>query len=103
MQTLPPLPPSDVLPAVAGVTIAFFALVFLGFVVLGPIGRAIADRLRGKSRERALESADQLEAIREELGALRRQVSELSERQDFAERLLSQVRERGQLNAPKER
>ncbi len=34
---------------------------------------------------------------------VRQQVAELAERQDFTERLLGQARERGLLNAPKER
>lgn len=83
--------------------IAFFILVAFGFVAFGPIGRALADRLRGRSRERALESAEQLEALRDELNSVRRHVAELAERQDFAERLLAQARERGLLPAPRDR
>jgi len=68
-------------------------------VAFSPIGRAIAERLRGKSRERTLDSGE-LEAIRDELYAVHRQVDELAERQDFAERLLAQVREKGLLPPP---
>jgi hypothetical protein len=67
-----------------------------------PLGRALADRLRGRVQDRSLDSGE-LDALRDELAGLRQQVSELAERQDFAERLLSQAKERGLLNAPKER
>jgi hypothetical protein len=73
----------------------------IGFVVLGPIGRAFADRLRGKHRDAALDSGE-VEALRDELHSVRQQVAELAERQDFAERLLAQARDKGLLSAPKE-
>jgi hypothetical protein len=82
------------------VSLAMFA--FLGAVVFGPIGRAFAERLRNKGRPPALDTAE-VEALRDELAGLRQQVAELAERQDFTERLLAQTRERGLLNAPKER
>jgi len=83
-------------------SVAFFITVLGSILLIGPIGRAFADRLRGKGRERGLDSGE-VEALRDEVSNLRRQVSELAERQDFAERLLSQVREKGLLQAPKER
>jgi len=82
--------------------IAFLALMVMltgGFVALGPIGRALADRLRGRAREGALGSGE-VDALRDELQSLRHHVEELAERQDFAERLLAQAKERGLLNAP---
>jgi hypothetical protein len=82
--------------------VAFFALVGFGALVLGPIGRAFAERLRRKGIEPAINSAE-LDALRDEVAGLRQQVGELAERQDFTERLLGQVRERGLLQAPKER
>ena len=88
-----------------GDVLAFTVLmVTLGSVGLAfsPVGRAIAERLRGKSRERSLDSGE-VDAIRDELYAVRRQVEELAERQDFAERMLAQAREKGLLQAPKER
>ncbi len=90
--------PQDLGPIIA--TLALFGI--LGAVVLGPIGRAFAERLRRKGIEPAID-AGELEALRAELAGLRQQVGELAERQDFTERLLAQVRERGLLNAPKER
>ena len=69
-------------------------------VAFSPIGRALAERLRGKGREPSLDSAE-VEALRDELMSVRQQVENLAERQDFAERLLAQARERGLLNPPK--
>ncbi len=89
--------PNDVIAFV--VLMATLGTVFTAF---SPLGRALADRLRGKAHEPALDAAE-LEALREELQGLRRQLEELAERQDFAERMLGQARERGLLGAPKER
>ena len=83
----------------------FFGLIgliaVLGVVVVRPLVRAYAERLRGKSQDATLDSGD-VEALRDDLDHLRRQVSELAERQDFAERLLAQAREKGLLQAPKD-
>ncbi len=81
--------------------LGFFAV--LGFIVAGPIGRAFAERLRGKTAELSGDAAEQLEALRDEMVSVRQQVAELAERQDFTERLLAQARERGLLSPPKER
>jgi hypothetical protein len=91
---------NDIAPVI--VSLGFFAVLLGGFVIFGPIGRAFAERLRVRSREAALDTGE-LDALREELSSVRRQVAELAERQDFTERLLAQVRERGLLAAPKER
>lgn len=63
-----------------------------------PIGRAVADRIRGKSSaasggELRAELADHKEALSQDLEAMRREVAELAERLDFAERLLAKGRE----------
>jgi len=63
-----------------------------------PIGRALADRIRGKTAtpggsEVRTELADHKEALDQELEAVRREVAELAERMDFAERLLAKNRE----------
>ena len=76
--------------------------VVLVFLSISPIGRALADRLRGKSIEPGVDPAE-LDALRDEVAGLRQQFGELAERQDFTERLLGQARERGLLNAPKGR
>lgn len=67
------------------------ALVGISF---SPIGRALADRLRHGKVPLAAPEVDP--AIYEELDQLRTEMSELQERVDFAERLLS----KGSPNAP---
>jgi len=65
-------------------------------IAFSPIGRAIAERIRGKSAGSDEMQAD-LQAHRDdvqaELEAVRGQVGELAERLVFAERLLAQQRE----------
>ncbi len=56
------------------------------------IGQAIADRIRGNQP-----SAQPDPALLEELDRLRSEVAELSERMDFAERLLAAQRDPGSL------
>lgn len=76
------------------------ACVMIGFVFLGPVGRAIADGIRHILGSRRRPDTAEVEATREEVAALQRRVAEIEERQDFAERLLAQARERGLLSAP---
>jgi Tfp pilus assembly protein PilO len=69
--------------------------VALGF---SPVGRAVADRIRGKhalpeTEDLRAELAEQREAQAEELQQVRQEVAELAERLDFAERLLAQQRD----------
>ncbi len=69
-----------------------------------PIGRALADRIRGKSAstdggELRAELAEHKDALNQELEAVRHELAELAERMDFAERLLAKGRE-GQRLAP---
>jgi hypothetical protein len=47
--------------------------------------------------------AAELDALRDEMAGLRREMDESQNRLDFTERLLAQAKERGLLNAPKER
>ena len=61
---------------------------------ISPIGRAFAERIRGKGQgDVRAELADHKEALEQELEAVRRDVAELAERVDFAERLLAKQRE----------
>jgi hypothetical protein len=79
-----------------------FGTGMVGLVAFSPIGRAIANAIQRKSGVGiAPEVQDALADQADRLEALARQVGELAERQDFAERLLAQARERGQLPAPK--
>jgi hypothetical protein len=59
---------------------------------MSPIGRAIAERIRSRG---AVPMHDP--ELLAEVDSLRRDVSELQERVDFAERLLSQSQERPQV------
>jgi hypothetical protein len=76
-------------------------IVVVGMLSLGPIGKAIGGVLRqwlGGGGEAAATPAA-LEDLREEVHQLRGQLAELAERQDFSERLLSQVRKERALPA----
>jgi hypothetical protein len=73
------------------------ALVGISF---SPIGRAIARRIGG-AKDEAAESQvlAEVDAVREELTGVKAELGEVQERLDFAERLLAQAREKGQLGA----
>ena len=80
-------------------------IIVTGFVVLGPVGRAIGRvilRIFGADREQlpAGELQDIRALLEDQSGrveAVQRQLSELAERQDFAERLLAQSRDKTRL------
>jgi len=73
-------------------------------MAFSPIGRAIADRIRGKGGGLDALSAE-VSVHREETTAefqvLREQVGELAERLDFAERMLSKQKEAERLAPPR--
>jgi Skp family chaperone for outer membrane proteins len=82
--------------------VAFLVMVTLvgGFVLLYPVVRALAERLRphpeaGKEEMQALR-----EDVVQELQQMRREVAELGERMDFTERLLAKQREGERLAPP---
>jgi hypothetical protein len=77
-------------------------MVALGF---SPVGRAFADRIRGKhglpaAEDLRAEINEQHEAVVEELQQVRLELAELAERLDFAERLLAQRRAAPQVAPP---
>jgi hypothetical protein len=80
--------------------IAVFGTGMVAVVAFSPIGRAIADRMRGKNAD-ALPS-EEIDDLRAQLQGMQEQVSELAERQDFTERMLAQARERGALPPAKD-
>lgn len=90
--------PNLIAPLVQETVLIVLALIvgaIIAVKVLGPIARALARRLEGKSGDHELRG--DLEQLREqvaELDHLRGRVTELDERVEFAERLLSQGRER---------
>lgn len=77
--------------------IMVFGTGMVGIVAFSPIGRAIAERLRGKDAQ-ALPS-EELDDLRAHLQSMQEQLSELAERQDFSERLLAQAKEKGTLGS----
>ena len=70
---------------------------------ISPIGRAFADRIRarGQGGDVRSELVEHKEALEQELEAVRREVAELAERVDFAERLLAKNRESERLAPPR--
>jgi DNA repair ATPase RecN len=80
----------------------FFATVLTALVTLGPIGRAVADRLRSKGAAGSLGAVqEQLDEVIQRLDDVQRQLGDVVERQEFSERMLSKARERGLLEGPK--
>lgn len=78
----------------------------LFLLAISPIGRAFAERIRTKGGaadggELRAELAEHKDALAQELEAVRREVAELAERLDFAERLLAQKREGERLAPPR--
>jgi len=83
--------------------VAFLMFVTMvgGFVLLYPVVRALAERLRPRPEA----GKEELQALREdvvqELQQVRREVAELGERMDFTERLLARQREADRLAPPR--
>jgi hypothetical protein len=61
-------------------------------ISFSPVGKAIADRIRGRSADPGPDPA-----VYEELERMRGELAELQERVDFTERLLAKSREQAQL------
>lgn len=76
-----------------------FALIVMGFAVwlLTPVVRALAERIRSGERRPVRGFHDEVERVRDDLTedivALRREVADLTERVEFAERLLAKQRD----------
>jgi hypothetical protein len=77
--------------------IALVALAMgMGWILTGPIGVALAERLRGAPAAADPALAGEVEDLRGRLGEvedLRGRLAELEERLEFAERMLAQTRE----------
>src|SRR5437762_1451589 len=75
--------------------VAFLMFVTMvgGFVLLYPVVRALAERLRPHSEAGKEEMQALREDVVQELQQMRREVAELGERVDFTERLLAKQRE----------
>lgn len=79
------------------VSVAFISMASI-FVLRGPIGRALADRLAGRAGRSSSPDEDRL---RTEVDELRHRLGEMEERLDFAERLLAKTREAERLAPPR--
>jgi len=80
--------------------IMVFGTGMVGIVAFSPIGKAIAERVRGKNAD-ALPS-EEVDDLRAQMQSMQEQMSELAERQDFAERMIAQQREKGALGSGKD-
>ena len=86
---------------IALAVLGFFATVITALVTFGPVGRAVAERLRGKGASGVLADIEErFDDQAQQINDIQRQVGEIVERQDFSERLLAQAKERGLLAAP---
>jgi len=98
---LPPVPPDipeiivSSMPFPPGVAYAIVgaSMLVIGFIVLGPIGRAIGAGLQRLFGGQHAAGAGEIEELRREVAALHGRLRELEERQDFSERILAQARE----------
>jgi hypothetical protein len=63
---------------------------FSWMIMLSPVGKAYAERIRGKTGQSG--AAGDQEEVLDAIEQLRREVAELAERVDFTERLLGQQR-----------
>ena len=95
--------PGEMVPIVIPIFGMLTGITITGFVVLGPVGRAVGRVLMhvfGADKQQALPAGEvaELRGLIEDqadrLELQQRQLAELAERQDFAERLLAKAKER---------
>jgi len=70
----------------------FFLSLAAIFVLRGPFGRALAERLSGRGRGAA--DDQEIQELKGDVEELRHQLAEVQERLDFAERLLARQEDR---------
>jgi hypothetical protein len=97
--------PGEMVPIVVPIFGMITGIVITGFFVIGPIGRAIGKVIlhlfgvdRGAAALSSGEVADVRALLEEQNGRLelqQREMAEMAERLDFAERLLAKAREKG--------
>lgn len=96
--------PQEMVPIVVPIFGMITGIVITGFVVIGPVGRAIGRvimHLFGVDRSASLPAGEvaDLRALLEEQGSRlesqQREIGEMAERLDFAERMLAKAREKG--------
>jgi hypothetical protein len=78
----------------------------LFLLAISPVGRALAFRIRRGGPEGTDQSLRKIQeaqmVVLDEVDALRRELAEVQERLDFAERMLLKSQERGQLEGSRE-
>ncbi len=75
-----------------GIAMSVFVIAFAAvFILRGPLGKALAERLSGRTQA----SDQELQRLRAELEQVRHELAELHERLDFAQRLLARSKEAG--------
>ena len=98
MMQAPPIPPDPNI--IIGQMVPIFGMltgvVITGFIALGPVGRAIGDVIRhlfgARSKDQAALGSGDADEILARLDSIQHSLGEVAERQDFAERVLAQVR-----------
>ena len=92
---LPP-DPNILIPQIIPLFAMMTGIVITGFVVLGPVGRAIGDVVRqlfgARPKDAAAMGAADMDELISRLDTIQHQLGDLAERQDFAERVLAQAR-----------
>lgn len=73
---------------------------FAWMIALSPLGKALAERVRGSGRAVG-EGAGAQQEVLAAVDQLRQEVAELAERVDFTERLIAQSRAEQQLPPPR--
>ena len=70
---------------------------FAWMIALSPVGKAYAERLKGQGGMTGEAGEQMLQATED----LRQEVTELSERVDFTERMLAKAKEQGLIQPPR--
>jgi hypothetical protein len=85
------------------VPVVMFVMIGLTIILRGPLGQAIADRVRGGSAGgHDAHLREDLDGLRLEVDDLRGQLAEAHERIDFTERLLARRDEPAPLPSPRD-
>ena len=95
----PNLIASQVVPLIGAAIALLFGVMAFKALVESPIGQAIAERIRGRAGRAGRSSVDgggdveRVVGLEQNLAQLQREVAELAERLDFAERMLADRRQ----------
>ena len=92
---------NDLMPLAVVIVVGIGVILTLRVIMRSPVGEAWAERIRRKTRERFGEpgalsgeqAAVQIEAMQDQLGRLESHLSEITERLDFTERVLTKAKE----------